>query len=124
VAVKELEGEFSRSLGADVFNITPAPDVPVELASGNFGALGPLLRGTQIEYGKYFQTQTFVGLNSVLQFNTVPGFRIEHRFRRNPGLSIESTLQPRFFLPEPSLSEQKIRETKSFGLFMVRRWRF
>jgi translocation and assembly module TamB len=32
VAVKELEGEFSRSLGADVFNITPAPDVPVELA--------------------------------------------------------------------------------------------
>lgn len=124
VAVKEVEGEFSRSLGADVFNITPSPDVPVELASLNFGALGPLLRGTQIEYGKYFQTQTFVGLNSPLQPTSLPGFRIEHRFRRNPGLSIESTLQPRFFLPEPSLSEQKIKEIKSFGLFLVRRWRF
>ncbi|MEO7520796.1 MAG: translocation/assembly module TamB domain-containing protein, partial [Gemmatimonas sp.] len=61
VAVKEVEGEFSRSLGADVFNITPA-NVPTELGSANFGVLTSFLQATQVEFGKYVQTQTFVGL--------------------------------------------------------------
>jgi hypothetical protein len=123
VAVQELEGEAARSLGADVINITPAANIPTELASGNFDALG-ILRGTQLEFGKYLTTQTFVGLQvqPVLAF---PGFRVEHRFRRSPGLSVESTLQPRFFLPEASLDpEQQLITRNSFGLFLVRRWRF
>jgi translocation and assembly module TamB len=122
VAVQELEGEAARSLGADVINITPA-NVPTEIASGNFGALGGFLQGTQIEFGKYFTTQTFVGLQ-VQPILAFPGFRVEHRFRRNPGLSIESTFQPRFFLPEPSLEQQALIKSNAFGLFLVRRWRF
>lgn len=118
VITNQLEGEAARSLGADVFNITPA-NVPVELAGGQFGSF---LRGTQVEFGKYFNTQTFIGLQA--QPSAVPGFRIEHRFRTRPGLSLESTFQPRFFLPQPSLSEQEIIRSNSLGLFLVRRWRF
>ncbi len=121
VAVKELEGKASRSLGADVFNITPA-NVPTEIASGNFGAFETFLKGTQFEFGKYITTGTFVGLQT--QVSSVPGFRVEHRFRRAPGLSIESTFQPRFFLPEPSLSEQELRKANSLGFFLTRIWRF
>lgn len=117
--VKDFEGQAARSLGADVLNITPA-NVPTELAST--GAVETFLKGTQVEFGKYFTTQTFLGLQA--QFDAVPGFRAEHRFRRNPGLSLETTFQPRFFLPEPSLSEQELRKANSFGLFLIRRWKF
>jgi translocation and assembly module TamB len=122
VATNEIEGEATRSLGADVFNITPA-DVPPEIVSSNFGgALGTFLRGTQLEFGKYLNTQTFVGLN--VQATTTPGFRIEHRLRNRPNISIESTFQPRFFLPESTLGESELRKANAFGLFLVRRWRF
>lgn len=119
--VGELEGQAARSLGADVFNITPS-NIPTELASGNFGALTTFLKGTQLEFGKYLTTRTFVGLQ--LQATTTPGFRVEHQLSRTPGLSVESTFQPRFFLPEPSLSTQEITKANAFGLFLVRRWRF
>ncbi len=121
VAVNELEGQAARSLGADVLNITPA-SLPPELASGNFGALTTFFKGTQLEFGKYLNTSTFVGLQ--LQPTTIPGFRVEHRFGRTRGLSLESTFQPRFFLPEPSLSEQEITKANAFGMFLVRHWRF
>jgi len=121
VAVNELEGQASRSLGADVFNITPA-NVPTELASGNFGAFETFLKGTQVEFGKYVTTGTFVGLQA--QLSAVPGFRIEHRFVRSPGLSLESTFQPRFFLPDPSLTEQELRRANALGFFLTRLWRF
>ncbi len=121
VAVNELEGQASRSLGADVFNITPA-NVPTELASGNFGAFETFLKGTQFEFGKYINTGTFVGLQA--QLTSIPGFRIEHRFRRSPGFTIESTFQPRFFLPDPSLTQQELRRAHALGLFLTRVWRF
>ncbi len=120
VLVNELEGRAARSLGADVFNITPS-NIPPELASGNFGGFTTFLKGTQFEFGKYFTTQTFVGLQ--LQATTSPGFRVEHRFGRG-GLSLESTLQPRFFLPEPSLEPQELRKANAFGLFLIRQWKF
>jgi hypothetical protein len=58
------------------------------------------------------------------QLSSVPGFRIEHRFRRNPGFSIESTFQPRFFLPDPSLTQQELRRAHALGFFLTRLWRF
>ncbi|MEP6833383.1 MAG: translocation/assembly module TamB domain-containing protein [Gemmatimonas sp.] len=120
VGMNELEAQGSRTFGADVFNITPA-SVPPEFAAGNFGGFSTYLKSTQIEFGKYYSTQTFVGLN--LQATTAPGFRIEHRFG-NRGLSLESTLQPRFFLPDPSLAPQELKKANAFGLFLVRRWKF
>ena len=120
IAVDELEGTSARTLGADVFNVTPA-SIPPEMAAGNFGGAKTFLLGTQFEFGKYFTTSTFVGLN--LQATSTPGFRIEHRFG-NRGLSLESTLQPRFFLPDPSLAQQDLKKANAFGLFLVRRWKF
>lgn len=120
VAVNQLEGEGVRAFGADVFNITPS-NIPPELAAGNFGGLTTFLKGTQLEFGKYFTTQTFVGLQ--LQATTSPGFRVEHRFG-NGGLSLESTLQPRYFLPDPSLSPQSLKKANALGFFLIRRWKF
>ena len=121
ILVDQVEGQAARSLGADEFRITPA-DLPTEVASGNFGALETFLKGTQFDFGKYFSTNTFVSLQA--QLSVAPGFRVEHRFRGSPGLSIESTFQPRFFLPEPSLSTQDLKKSNALGIFLVRRWRF
>lgn len=120
VVTDQIEAEGSRTLGADVFNVTPA-SIPPEIAAGKFGKTGTYLKGTQLEFGKYFTTATFVGLQ--LQATTSPGFRVEHRFG-DRGLSLESTLQPRYFLPEPSLAPQELKKANAFGLFLVRRWKF
>ena len=120
VAVDQIEDQGSRTFGADVFNVTPA-SIPPEVASGKFGKFGTVFKGTQLEFGKYFTTSTFLGLN--LQATSTPGFRAEHRFG-DRGLSLESTLQPRYFLPEPSLAVQDLKKANAFGLFLVRRWKF
>lgn len=117
IAVNELEGTGAKSLGADVFNITAA-SLPAEFGSESRSAFW---KGTLIEYGKYFSTSTFVGLQ--LQGTNPPGFRVEHRLNQR-GLSLESTLQPRFFLREPSLVPQPLIRSNAFGLFLVRRWKF
>lgn len=120
VAIDQVEAEGSRTFGADVFNVTPA-DIPSEVAVGKFGKFGTVFKGTQLEFGKYFTTSTFLGLN--LQATSTPGFRAEHRFGEK-GLSLESTLAPRYFLPEPSLAPQDLKKANAFGLFLVRRWKF
>ncbi|MDF1504378.1 translocation/assembly module TamB domain-containing protein, partial [Roseisolibacter sp. H3M3-2] len=122
------EARLGRSLGADVLNITPVPDLPPELFRADVSGLEAILKGTQIEFGKYFNRSTFVGLQATPVFfqgdPPIPGFRIEYRFSRLPGYSIESSWQPRFFLPEPSLAPQNIDPKNALGVFLVRRWRF
>ncbi|MDQ6612928.1 MAG: hypothetical protein M3Y64_10875, partial [Gemmatimonadota bacterium] len=95
-------------------------DIPTELGSASYAKT--IINGTKLEFGKYFTTSTFLGLN--LQAATTPGFRIEHRFGLTGGLSIESTLQPRYFLSEPTLAPQEFKKANAFGLFLIRRWRF
>jgi translocation and assembly module TamB len=122
------EARLGRSLGADVLNITPVPDLPPELFRADISGLETILKGTQIEFGKYFNRSTFVGLQATPVFfqgdPPIPGFRVEYRFARLQGYSIESSWQPRFFLPEPSLAPQNINPKNALGVFLVRRWRF
>jgi translocation and assembly module TamB len=122
------EARLGRSLGADVLNITPVPDLPPELFRADISGLETVLKGTQIEFGKYFNRATFVGLQATPVFfqgdPPIPGFRVEYRFPRLPGYSLESSWQPRFFLPEPSLAPQSIDPKNALGVFLVRRWRF
>jgi translocation and assembly module TamB len=129
VLFDELESRTGRSLGADVFNITPVPGLPDELAGGNLvGGFQQFLTGTQIEFGKYFNPQLFVAFQSTPVFfqgdPPIPGFRVQYRFRRLLGLSVESTYQPRYFLLPPTLGDQAPKQANALGLFLVRQWRF
>lgn len=114
----EAAGQAARSLGADVLNITPAD---VSLDAGSF------LRGTQVEFGKYLQTKTFLQLQvrpdpASLQR---PGFQISHRFNTKSGYRIDASFEPRYLLKQPTLSTDQIPQTTSaFALFLVREWRY
>lgn len=114
----QAAGQAARSLGADFLNITPAD---VSLDAGSF------LRATQIEFGKYIQTNTFLQLQvrpdpASLQR---PGFQLTHRFNTRTGYRIDASFEPRYLLKQPALStDQTPQTTSAFGLFLVREWRY
>ncbi|MGI8546970.1 MAG: translocation/assembly module TamB domain-containing protein [Gemmatimonadaceae bacterium] len=114
----QVSGDAARSLGADFFDISPAD---VSLGASSF------LRGTQIEFGKYIQTRTFLQLQvrpdpaSLLR----PGFQVIHRFGAQTGYRVEASFEPRYILRQPTLQQnQDPQTTSSFGLFLVREWRY
>jgi translocation and assembly module TamB len=114
----QISGQAIRSLGADFFNIEPA-DVQLDAAS--------FLRGTQVEFGKYIQTRTFLQLQFRPDPTSLqrPGFQLTHRFGGNTGYRIEASLEPRYLLKQPSLSpDVNPTTTSAFGLFLVREWRY
>ncbi|MDQ2889199.1 MAG: translocation/assembly module TamB [Gemmatimonadota bacterium] len=114
----EAAGQAARSLGADFFNITPAD---VSLDAGSF------LRATQVEFGKYIQTNTFLQIQvrpdpASLQR---PGFDLTHRFNTRTGYRIDASFEPRYLLKQPTLATNQTPQTTSaFGLFLVREWRY
>jgi len=116
VMVDEVEGDATRSLGADVFNIEPA-DVPTEI-----GAVGSFLQGTRIEAGKYFSPYFFLALQAQLQFRAAPGLRAQYRTPK--GWRFEAAMENRYILQPPSLSMRPIPAVTSFGAFVIREWRF
>jgi translocation and assembly module TamB len=117
VLTEQVSGEAARSLGVDVFDITPA-DVQTDV--------GSFLRGTELEAGKYIKSHTFIALNvrpdpAALQR---PGILIQHRYGGNKGYSLETSLQPRYLLKQPTLDLQTPTTTSVFSLFLIRNWRF
>jgi translocation and assembly module TamB len=132
VALDELEGDAARSLGVDVFNITPG-DFPIFQAQSGFGQF---LRGTEIEAGRYVNPNTFVSLVTTpgvfacgARNNTngnsacsVPGVTIQHRTSK--GYRFETSLTPRYILNPPTLAGQTAAGTSQFGAFIIREWRF
>lgn len=72
-----VRSDLVSSTGADVLNITPA-QLPADV---NLSALQTVLRGTEIEIGRYVNNRTFV-LGRVRPSLTVPGASVEHRFSR------------------------------------------
>ena len=118
VAADEVAGEAARSLGADVFTITPA-DVQTDV--------GGFLRGTQFEFGKYVRSHTFVAVQSPLDPAALkrPGVQLVHRFGGLKGYRMETGLETRYLLQEPTLArDQGVTTTTVFGAFLVREWRF
>jgi autotransporter translocation and assembly factor TamB len=118
VAADQIAGAAARSLGADVFTITPA-DVQTDV--GNF------LRGTQFEFGKYIRSHTFVAVKSPLDPKALqrPGVQFVHRFGGFRGYRLESGIDTRYLLRDPTLSvDQNIATTSAFGAFLIREWRF
>jgi translocation and assembly module TamB len=120
VAVDQLEGEAARSMGVDVFNITPADTYEEILRRGDFLSF---LRATELEVGWYLNPRTFGGVQSRLSTETPPGLRIQHRMWQN--YLVEGSFEPRFELRVPSLGT--VQENPAFGvfgLFLFREWRF
>ena len=118
VMADQLAGSAARSLGADVFTITPA-DVQTDV--GNF------LRATQFEFGKYIRSHTFVAVQSPLDPSALkrPGVQVVHRFGGKRGYRLETGIDTRYLLREPTLSrDQTIATTSAFGAFLIREWRF
>ncbi|MEX2152407.1 MAG: translocation/assembly module TamB domain-containing protein [Gemmatimonadaceae bacterium] len=116
VMADEVEGDATRSLGADVFNIEPA-DLPTEL-----GNVGSFLQGTRLEAGKYFSPYFFMAAQTQLQLKTVPGLRAQYRTPK--GWRFEAAFENRYLLQPPSLALQPIPAVSSFGAFVIREWRF
>jgi autotransporter translocation and assembly factor TamB len=118
VTADQFAGEAARSLGVDVFTITPA-DVQTDV--GNF------LRATQFEFGKYVKSHTFVAVKSPLDPKALvrPGVQIVHRFGGLGGYRLETGVDTRYLLREPTLSrDQTVATTSAFGAFLIREWRF
>ena len=118
VMANEAERDLGRSLGADVFNISPA-DVPAELSGNSAQAL---LSGTEVEIGRYINRSTFVALQA-RPSAAIPGIRVQHRMAK--GFRIETSYEPRVLLSEPTLSrEVNLRQVRVFGGVLIREWRF
>ncbi|HYN83265.1 MAG TPA: translocation/assembly module TamB domain-containing protein [Gemmatimonadaceae bacterium] len=117
VIADEAAGEAAQSLGADVFTITPA-DVQTDV--------GGFLRGTEVEFGKYIKSHTFVGVQIRPDPEALkrPGLYLQHRFGGLKGYRLETSFEPRFILREPSLAPQEPSTTSVLGLFLIREWRF
>jgi translocation and assembly module TamB len=117
VMADQAAGEAARSIGADVFNITPA-DVQTDV--------GGFLRGTEIEFGKYIKSHSFIGIQVRPDPQALkrPGIYYEHRFGGLRGYRLETSLEPRFVLREPSLALQTPVTTSVLGMFLIREWRF
>ena len=118
VMTRQFAATAARSLGADVFTITPA-DLPTGLT---IGGVTTLLAGTQLEAGKYVDRQTYVATQIRAQGAT-PGFIVQHRLSK--GFSIEASIDSRFLLSQPTLAaDVPTRSAATFGAFLIREWKF
>ena len=118
VFADQIAGSAAQSLGADVFTITPA-DVQTDV--------GSFLRATQFQFGKYIKSHTYVEVKSPFDPKALqrPGVSVVHRFGGLRGYRLETGIDTRYILQEPTLSrEQNIKTTSSLGLFLIREWRF
>ena len=97
--------------------MTPA-DVPIELTNQN--ALGNFFMSTRFEGGKYLNPRTFV-VGQMVGID-VPGARVQYRDAK--GWRYEATVERRFLLEPPTLSEQRFKRKQGFGAFIVREWKF
>jgi translocation and assembly module TamB len=114
----ELESEMARELGLDVVHIAPA-DLPAELFEGRFG---DLLRGTEIELGRYIGPRLFAAVRARPTFEARPGGIVE--YSTPAGFRWTLSLESRFLPPEPTLRRVDPERTEVIGAFMFREWRF
>ncbi|MGQ0712497.1 MAG: translocation/assembly module TamB domain-containing protein [Gemmatimonadaceae bacterium] len=120
VLTSELEQDAARSLGTDVFNVTPA-DVPPELSTNS---VINSLSLTEVEAGKYVnRSRTFVAVQAQPANKNPFGIRLQHRMPN--GMRLELSYVPRYLVREPTLAEQADPPRKNiFGAFLIKEWRF
>ncbi|CAA9315286.1 MAG: hypothetical protein AVDCRST_MAG11-1736 [uncultured Gemmatimonadaceae bacterium] len=122
VLVDQFEKSVARSLRADVLNVTTG-DVPL---TANASGVQNLLYSTEIEYGRYLNNRSFLGVVArpdPATFATT-GIGLRYQYRVGNGYQLETTYQPRYQLDPPTLALQQPRALPVFGLFLIREWRF
>lgn len=97
--VDEVEGELTSALRADRLNITPA-ELPDALSLSGFGTL---LRGTEVEIGKYLDRRTFLAAELRPTLSAAPGLYLERRLKNS--LRLRTSFESRFLPNIPSLTE-------------------
>ncbi|HEX7121079.1 MAG TPA: translocation/assembly module TamB domain-containing protein, partial [Gemmatimonadaceae bacterium] len=95
--VDEVQTDLAEMTRADVVDIRPA-DLPADLSLGGFGTL---LRGTEIQLGKYLDRNTFASFQ-VRPTLAVPGAVIERRL--SPQFRWRVSLETRFLPERPTLT--------------------
>jgi hypothetical protein len=115
--LKELETETARELGLDVLHIQPA-DTPSEIFTGR--ALD-VLRGTEIQAGRYVTSSLFVSAQARPTF-VHPGARME--YQTDDGYVWRASWRPRFLPSAPSLAPVDPDRASVLGVFLSREWRF
>lgn len=111
--VEEVESDLIEVTAADVLNIRPA-----ELPPGlSLGAVGTILRGTQIEIGKYLDRNTFFVMD-IRPTLAIPGATLERRF--GTSLRLRTSLETRFLPQRPSLTAGLRPQTQAvFGALLL-----
>jgi translocation and assembly module TamB len=130
VALDELKGPAARSLGVDVFNITPG-DIPFTQGQTGFDQF---LKNTEVEAGWYANPSTFIstivtpGVVSCIGGNgansSCAPIGLSFTQRTAKGFRFELTYAPRFIPETPTLAGQNYAGTSQFGAFIFREWRF
>jgi len=115
--LKELEAETARALGLDVLHIQPS-DTPAEVFTGR---AADVLRGTEVEAGRYLTSRLFVSGNARPTF-VHPGARVE--YRTPAGYVWRATWRPQFLPGVPTLAIEEPDRASVLGLFLLREWRF
>jgi translocation and assembly module TamB len=115
--VEDLERDAMQAARLDVFRITPA-DVPAEIFTGSYL---DVLRGTELEAGRYVNSRLFVG-GQIRAASMVPGVTVEYRTPR--GFRWVTSWSPRFVPSEPTLADSEPATQRVFGTFLFREWRF
>ena len=123
--LNDFQGQTARSLGLDVFNITPGAGNP--LANGGASSF---ITDTQLEAGKYVSPSTFVSVvippgliaTGGAGGRVPPGVTLVHR--TNKGFRLETSFTPYYYLNTPTLAGQTAGGGGQFGAFVIREWRF
>ena len=118
--VNDIEQAGNRA-GLDVLRVSPADDLPQEVVFG--GAFENILRGTEIEAGKYLSRRLFISAQGRPSLETLPGVVVE--YRTPSGIVWRSTWQPRYLPSAPSFDlNSTVEPTRVLGLFLLWNRRF
>ncbi len=112
-----LEADIGQDLGLDVIRITPA-HLSADIFTGGYL---DVLRGTEIEAGRYMTSRLFVAAQA-RPTRTFPGLRFEYRTRRD--FEWSTSWRSRFATSVPSLGKPEANSVGVFGSFLFKEWRF
>jgi hypothetical protein len=113
----EVEAETARALGLDVLHIQPT-DFPAEVSTGEFV---DVLRGTEIEVGRYVTPRLFVAGQARTTL-VHPGAQVE--YQTDHGWVWRASWRPRFLPAVPTLRQEAPDRASVLGSILFREWRF